>query len=228
MAISEADKWLALEKFGTTLEFTLEGADQVLGIDATPRIMHSFSAEVTDHPVEAGGNITDHVRPRALSLTLDGVMTDYPSQATKQPNVGAIANYYSDVGTKRFNGRSVAVSSLFQRLQNEGVLITVNTKLKRYADMVLQEFTCTADASTHHAIRFTLTFKQVKFVQSQETKVARVSALVRKAQPKVELGDKAPAPSDKVVETKTKEKRLGVQLYEEAKKLAARAKAGSL
>lgn len=173
----------------TSILFKLgdEPSQRLLEIDATPRISHTFSAEVTEHPVEEGGNITDHVRQRNFVLSLDGVIVDYPLNNGREKSTGATVKTYSAVGKAGEKTRSVEASNLFQRLQKEGVLCKVTTSLKIYENMVLKEYTTNKTPDTKGAIRFTLTFQEIKLVQSKDIKIARVST--RKAQPKRDVGN---------------------------------------
>lgn len=49
-------------------------------IDVSIRETHSLSAEVTEHPVEDGVNITDHVRPQPRVIQLEGMVTNHPTE----------------------------------------------------------------------------------------------------------------------------------------------------
>lgn len=49
-----------------------------ISIDATTREVHSMANEVTSHAVEIGANLSDHIRPEADVLTIDGVISNAP------------------------------------------------------------------------------------------------------------------------------------------------------
>jgi hypothetical protein len=49
-----------------------------LTLDATTSETHEISAVVTDHPVEKGVNISDHVRPEPDVIKLEGVVSNTP------------------------------------------------------------------------------------------------------------------------------------------------------
>src|SRR5713101_5273233 len=50
----------------------------VITIDATLQEVHKADAEVTEHPVELGADITDHVRPKPVELRIEGIISDTP------------------------------------------------------------------------------------------------------------------------------------------------------
>jgi hypothetical protein len=63
------------------MEILWEEGDGSVGriwVDATIRESHQSTAEVTDHPVERGVNIVDHVRPEADQIAFDVVISNTP------------------------------------------------------------------------------------------------------------------------------------------------------
>lgn len=49
-------------------------------IDVSISESHELSAEVTDHPVEDGSNISDNVRPAPRVVQLEGLVTNHPTE----------------------------------------------------------------------------------------------------------------------------------------------------
>lgn len=47
-------------------------------VDATVAETHSFVNTVTDHPVERGAAITDHVRPDPVRISISGMISNHP------------------------------------------------------------------------------------------------------------------------------------------------------
>jgi hypothetical protein len=47
-------------------------------IDVSISEQHSVGAEVTDHPVENGPGITDHIRPTSRTVRIEGLVTNHP------------------------------------------------------------------------------------------------------------------------------------------------------
>ena len=47
-------------------------------IDVAISEKHSLAADVTEHPVEEGASITDHVRPQPRTVELEGLVTNHP------------------------------------------------------------------------------------------------------------------------------------------------------
>lgn len=51
---------------------------QAMTFDASLRETHQFPVTVTDHPVERGLNISDHLRPEPIQLELETMVTNHP------------------------------------------------------------------------------------------------------------------------------------------------------
>lgn len=55
-----------------------DASSLIVSFDQTRSEQHEATAEVTDHPVETGSNIADHVRPQPQTLTLEVFVTNTP------------------------------------------------------------------------------------------------------------------------------------------------------
>lgn len=60
------------------LAWSDQGNAKALTFDAAPGDTHLWTATVTEHPVEKGVAITDHVRPGAFRLSLDVIVSNMP------------------------------------------------------------------------------------------------------------------------------------------------------
>jgi hypothetical protein len=58
-------------------------------VDVSIRETHGVGAEVTDHPVERGANIADHIRPTARTFSIEGLITNHPIEVPKSHMGGA-------------------------------------------------------------------------------------------------------------------------------------------
>lgn len=107
-----------------------------LRLDATPSQSHSREVETTEHPVETGSAVTDHIRPKPRELQIEGV---------------SISPFAYDT---------------LSLLMEESTLVTVRTELEIYQSMVLTTLTVPRDASSGDALRFTAKFRKLLFAES--------------------------------------------------------------
>jgi hypothetical protein len=69
------------------------GAAQTLELDVDLQESHDLASDITEHPVEEGVDVTDHVRPRLRRVTIEGYVSDTPW--ITNPGVGEVAEFKS-------------------------------------------------------------------------------------------------------------------------------------
>ena len=140
---------------------------------------HQFEAEVTDHPVEKGSDVTDNVRTKPDVVTIESIVSDSP--------LGAVARSRA-AGTLPTD----EALALLRAIRKAREPVAIETSLGRYENMVLQSLRIPRNSQIGtSAIQFTATFKQVEVVTNQRTFV-RVSD--PRAAKKKSLGNKPATP----------------------------------
>ena len=120
----------------------------LLTLDASLSQQHEMSATATEHPVEEGADITDHVQPQLPRLTIQGVYS-----ATSLVDDDAVA------------GRELDAWSTLEQIIDAAVPVTVITTLKTYTNMVLLRVSTARDG--RQDIRPTLELRQIRRVDQQ-------------------------------------------------------------
>jgi len=115
-----------------------------LAFDCVLKAEHSSTLTITEHPVESGGNITDHSRLDPQELILE---------------LGA-----TDAGT--YNGRSVQAFQSLKAMQASGIPLTVVTRLQTYTNMLIASLSAPEDYTTMHAVKATATFREIRIVST--------------------------------------------------------------
>lgn len=148
-------------------------------IDAVPDEQHEYSAEVTEHPVERGADVTDHVRLKTPRVTLRGIVSDTP--------IGGIA-------ARRLPGSTPSRDAYAHLLGvfNARQPVTVITELATYTNMSLQNLRVPRDPETGAALGFEAVFVQIEIVTNSRTAINVASP---RARGKVDRGHKAPEPA---------------------------------
>jgi hypothetical protein len=139
---------------------------------------------VTDHPVEKGANVADHVRSKPDTLTIDAIITDYPI-ANRQTTFGS-----SPTAAK---GRASDVFNQLALLKAAGALVEVRSARRTYESMVIDGLDENKTKDTGRgAVRFTMTLRRVRFVDSQVVPI-KITKL-NKAKAKHDDGKQTPKP----------------------------------
>ena len=121
--------------------------------DALKRAHHKRVATVTQHPLQSGFNISDHVVMQPTQLVLEVGMSD------------AIASYtvagYTPMWTIN-KSKSVSAYQQMEALMTNRVLMTINTRLETYDSMILVDISVEDTARTYFGgLAMVLTFVQV-------------------------------------------------------------------
>lgn len=125
-------------------------------IDVSPSQQHSGDVDVTEHPVEQGSDISDNARPKQKQLTFEGFFTDTPIPGRDPSRIGQLQE-----------GRSANAYQVLAGLRDSGSLVSVVTGLKTYQNMVITALTVPIDARTGDALRFSISFRAIRIVESQ-------------------------------------------------------------
>lgn len=163
-------------------------------LDATISETHTRSAQVTDHPVERGANVTDHVRIEPDGLVIEGMVSNTPlsfDQIKRYVRAGGV-----EIETTNFDETPRGVRGYAERayerlreIMDAGTVITVVTALRTYDNMVLQSLSVPVTVQSGDALRFTATFKQVVLVSN---KITTVDTSTPRGKAKQAKGPKAP------------------------------------
>jgi hypothetical protein len=158
-------------------ETIINGVGEV-SFDVSVSEVYVTNADVTDHPVEKGSNITDHIRARPLALTIEGIISNTPVEflaSLRFPPKRAEVGYFT-----------------LLELQKQGRLVDVLTSLDKFEKMAIESVELTRDVSSGNIAALKLQMKQVRLANSLEVeKPARARA---GATPKAKAGLKTAKP----------------------------------
>lgn len=149
----------------------------ILAIDATLQETHSAAAEVTEHPVEVGSDIADHVRPKPVELRVDGIVTNAPLQTdllstalAASPLAPGLA--VAGAAAQALIGKAEFIKDAYNTLMNirdNGQLVVIATPYRQYESMIMTDLQVVRDQKTGDALRFQLSFRQIVVVEGAKT-----------------------------------------------------------
>lgn len=168
-------------------------------LDASVQETHTTSATVTSHPVESGADLTDHVHKEPDTIQITGIISNtstvFPQALPGVALAGSIANLFSgssnDLAQKAYQD--------LKKLVDERTLVTVETTLRTYENMLLENLTVTRDMNYGDALYFTCTARELRIVNVGNIKVE--SPVDRTLQAKKSVGKKTLQP----LESKTQD-----------------------
>lgn len=142
----------------------------------------SYESELTEHPIEAGSTVGDHIIDKPATLTLECVVSDTPT--------GEIANH----PTRQAAGADAPLVSeaAWQKLLEIRAAkraVVIETGRRTYESMVIIALSDRDDADSAGGLQFTVTFERLEVVQNKRVTV-RVA--VPNVKGKANLGTKRP------------------------------------
>lgn len=136
---------------------------QFLEFDALVSASHDGSAVITRHPVEAGSNVTDHIRREPDTLNVRGIVTDSPII------VDASANAQPSVPGGNPETRSADAYAFLRRIKDEGQTVKVTMRLRDYDNMAITSLSVTQDALTANIVDMGVVLEEVVIVETATT-----------------------------------------------------------
>jgi hypothetical protein len=131
-------------------------------LDATVQETHEYSSNVTTHPIEDGGFVTDHVYENPRTVHIEGEITNSPV---------VFLNFLGGLSDRRIE----AYDQLVELYQKRDV-ITLVTGLKVFNDMVIESLNFPRDPQTGMRLKFSADFKETRKVASEIVGVAERKA----------------------------------------------------
>ena len=115
---------------------------------------HEMNADVTEHSVEDGSTISDHIENQLETGSLTGLITNYTIFLPLLITNRAQDNF-----------------DAFVSLHEERTLVEITTVLKVYEDMAITNISISRDEETGESLQANISFKKVKTVKLQEVEV---------------------------------------------------------
>lgn len=174
---------------------TFTGGGQSFTLDATPQESHTHNFDVTEHPVETGANIVDHIRPKPREVKLDAMLVDGPLGETYE------------------GGRAKRIYDQLEQLAATGTLFQLNSEQLRYENMVISVLSQTRDKTNLDAVRLSMTLREIRTVATQIVQsVKRYNKAKSKSQDGTKPANPVPRSGLKQIFNPTQPSDIGNQL----------------
>lgn len=154
-----------------------------LVVDAFVKESHTLSAEITEHPLENGATIHDHIHIKPFSLSIDGVISNTPMTLVGltafDSAMRSIEGESNDIVAHAFE----TIEELFAKRQP----ISIATSLKVYHKMVLESLSIERGGGFYNeSLHFNCTAKQLRITHQERIQLPEPT--VSRAKPKQKKG----------------------------------------
>lgn len=165
---------------GVLIEWEENGNTSAIELDVVWSQGFEITAEVSEHPVEQGADVADHVNAAGDTLTMEGWVTNQPITLPRTQMSGVTAETIArdtkagKLLTQGWTGafdRKRTVDRLLVELIRRGQLLTVTTGLRQVDNLVLTRHRADRTAEVGDAVGVTLEFKRLRIASTQTVTV---------------------------------------------------------
>ena len=133
---------------------------------------HSLNAAVTQHPVQDGSVISDHISVLPRSGTMRALISNFSLSTAEPPeDEEGLNELYQRAESSVLPNRAADAWEALKKLVENRELVQIVTSLEVYSNVALTSVRTTRDADSGDALEIEIDFEQVKIVQLKETKV---------------------------------------------------------
>ncbi len=159
------------------------GPKQTIGelvVDAVIKESHHFRAYISEHPVENGSTMADHVDNLPISLELECLVSNTPMSLVGLTLYDSLQRSSSnnDFAQLAFD----KIAEIFTKREP----LSIVTTLKTYANMVLESLSIERDGHSAESLHFNCTAKQIRVINQKLINIP--TPKVTRAQPKQAKG----------------------------------------
>lgn len=134
---------------------------------------HSLNAAVTQHPVQDGSTISDHITILPRSGTMRVLVSNFSLAAAAESKAETWQEVYEQgvAAQKNLPNRAADTWEKLKDLEKSRELVKVVTALEVYEDVALTRVETARDGETGDALEIDIDYEQVTKVKLKETKV---------------------------------------------------------
>lgn len=195
----------------TVFKIPVKAQISAMKVDASLKENHEFSADVTENEIEDGSIVSDHIRLKNPTITLECMISDAPIKIlgivpSTDDFLGA-ANDFAEGDTGSFSGLVKAERKnpadawkYLKQLRDERTPFSIVTALQRYTDVVISKLSAPRTSENGRSLVFSVELKKITLVKTQNTKIPayklKKGGAANSGQSKNDLGKQGTAGAD--------------------------------
>lgn len=154
--------------------------DEAFGVDSIAFDLlvdesHTLEFEASDHPIEDGSVITDHVTQKLRTCTVTGMFSNTPNVSSIEADENDWEKYRdSEVvydGQETQTNRSRDLFEKLDELACERRPVRLVTAMRVYPEMIITSLPVKRDSKDGESVKFTITLREFKTAQLKKTAV---------------------------------------------------------
>mgnify|MGYP006321281993 CR=1 FL=1 len=135
-----------------------------------PSEKHSLKFRVSDHPLQDGSTISEHVHQEMQECTIEGMFTNHPMRKLEEVNEVKFKDEYATSEVKpTVSNTALANFERLKLLAKQRKPVRLVCSLEIYPKMVITGIDYDRDSKSGSSIRFTMTLRELKTVSLKAT-----------------------------------------------------------
>ena len=131
---------------------------------------HSLKFRVSEHPLQDGATISDHVHQEMQECTVEGMFTNHPLRKLEEVNEVKFKDEYATSDVKpTVSNTALANFEKLKLLAKQRKPVRLVCSLEIYPKMVITGIDYERDSKSGSSIRFTMTLRELKTVSLKAT-----------------------------------------------------------
>ena len=131
---------------------------------------HSLKFRVSDHPLQDGSTISDHVHQEMQECTIEGMFTNHPMRKLEEVNEVKFKDEYATSEVRpTVSNTALANFEKLKLLAKQRKPVRLVCSLEIYPKMVITNIDYDRDSKSGSSIRFTMTLRELKTVSLKAT-----------------------------------------------------------
>lgn len=164
----------------TTITWEAGGRAVAVTLDAATTQGFEVTAEPTEHAVERGADVSDHVKPGPRTFTLEGVVTNAPmvddgtapSRGATRPVPDGRGRTFTVFAWDAPFERVRVVDELLTELVESGALVTLSTGLRPSSpELVVTRYRAERSTTVGDAVQVSIELRRVRLVTVRRVEV---------------------------------------------------------
>ena len=141
---------------------TYEPGIGVIEFDCSKSETHTSENEITDHPVEDGSVMSDHIRELPDGVEINGLVSDTPIVYLASQRAESPVKASENASVPAVDDRSKEAYTKIRELKSKKVLIDCVTSLRTYNNVTITRLVVTRDADTGRVLDCTVTLREIQ------------------------------------------------------------------
>lgn len=131
---------------------------------------HEMRFRVSDHPLQDGAVISDHIHKELQTVTIEGMFTNHPMRKLEETNQVKFKDEYATSEVKNtLPNRALQKFEELKLLAQYKTPVRLVCSLQKYPKMVITSLKYERDSKSGSSIRFTMELREIKIVNFSAT-----------------------------------------------------------